>query len=78
MKNFIQRLKEPSTWAGFAALAVLCGLDPAKVAAAKQVAAAVAPFVDPGTVANVVTSVAAGLAVLLPESKKAGDDEAGE
>ena len=69
MNKMIARLKEPSTWAGFAALAVLCGLDPAKVAAVKAVAVAVAPFVDPGTAANVVTGVAAGLAMLLPESK---------
>jgi len=73
MNKLIQRLKEPSTWAGLAVLALSLGLDPNKVAVLGHVAAAVAPFVpvDGGVLAHVVTAVAAGAAVVLPESKAA-------
>lgn len=72
MKKFLQRLKEPSTWAGVAVLGAMFGLDPNKVAAVGQIATALAPFVpvDGGVLAQAVTAAAAGAAVLLPESKK--------
>jgi phage shock protein PspC (stress-responsive transcriptional regulator) len=55
MKNVLKRLKEPSTWAGFAGLAVLFGVDPVKA----------------NVLVQAVGAVAAGLAVLLPEVKHA-------
>lgn len=36
MKNVFNRLKEPSSWAGLAALAVLLGVDPVKANAVVQ------------------------------------------
>lgn len=51
MKKLFNRFKEPSTWAGLAALAVLFGVDPAKANAIAQAAGV----------------VAATAAVLLPE-----------
>lgn len=53
MKNVLKRLKEPSTWAGIAGLAVLFGVDPVKA----------------DIIVQAVGAVAAGLAVLLPETK---------
>jgi hypothetical protein len=80
MKNFVQRLKEPSTWAGLAALSVLFGADPHKVAALGQVATAIVPFVpvDGGVLAQAVGGIAAAAAVLLPESKPAPQAKAGQ
>jgi hypothetical protein len=71
MKTLIQRLKEPSTWAGVAVLAGLFGVDPNKVAAVGHVASAIAPFVpvDGGVLAQAVAGISAAVAVLLPESK---------
>ena len=55
MKNhLLQRFREPSTWAGLAALGLLCGIDPGKVDAVAQAGAA----------------IAAAAAVLLPERPK--------
>lgn len=57
MNNILKRLKEPSTWAGIAGLAVLFGVDPYKA----------------NVIVEAVGAVAAGLAVLLPEADpKAG------
>lgn len=53
MKKFVQRLKEPSTWAGMAALGVLLGGDPVKADAIQQAGVALAGL----------------LAVFLPEHK---------
>jgi hypothetical protein len=53
MNKYVQRLKEPSTWAGLAALGVLLGGDPVKADAVQQVGVALAGL----------------LAVFLPESK---------
>jgi hypothetical protein len=74
MTKFLQRIKEPSTWAGLAVIAGLFGLDPQKVAAVGHLAQAVVPFVpvDGGMLAQAVTAAAAGIAVLLPESKQGG------
>ena len=78
MKKLIQRLKEPSTWAGVAVLGALFGLDANKVAAVAQIAQAIAPFVqvDGGVLAQSVIGAAAGLAVVLPESKQAAKEGA--
>lgn len=40
--RFFQRIKEPSTWAGIAALGVLFGLPPGSVEAVSQVVGGVA------------------------------------
>lgn len=53
MNKFIKRIKEPSTWAGLAALGLILGADPVKVDAVQQAGVALAGLV----------------AVLLPESK---------
>jgi hypothetical protein len=73
MNKFVQRLKEPSTWAGLAILAVTLGLDPQKVAALGQVANAFVPLVpvDGGVLAHVITAVAASAAVFMPEKPAA-------
>ena len=42
MQNVLQRLKEPSTWAGLAVLGTLFGVPPGTVEAAAQVAGGVA------------------------------------
>lgn len=58
MKNVLKRLKEPSTWAGLAALSVLFGVDPVKADA----------------VAQGLGTLAALAAVVLPETLvKAGE-----
>lgn len=62
MKNVLKRLKEPSTWAGIAGLAVLFGVDPVKA----------------NIVVEAVAAVAAGLAVILPELKPQAEPQAGE
>ena len=49
--NFLNRLREPSTWAGFAGIAVSLGANPDKVSVVSQV----------------VGCVLASLAVFLPE-----------
>lgn len=71
--KFVQRLKEPSTWAGLAALGVLFGADPHKVAAVTQIAQAVVPFVpvDGGALAQAIVGLSGLAAVLLPEAKPA-------
>jgi hypothetical protein len=73
VNKIVQRLKEPSTWAGLAVLALSLGLDPNKVAALGHVVNAVAPFLptDGGVLAHAITAAAAGVAVVLPESKPA-------
>ena len=73
MNKFIQRLKEPSTWAGLAILAITFGVDPNKVAALGQVASALVPLVpvDGGILAHAITAAAASAAVLLPETPRA-------
>lgn len=62
MKNVLKRLKEPSTWAGIAGLAVLFGVDPIKA----------------NIVVEAVAAVAAGLAVILPELKPQAEPQASE
>lgn len=76
--NIVQRIKEPSTWAGLGILALSLGLDPKIVAALGHVASALVPFVpvDGGVLAHMVTAVAAGTAVILPESKPAAGEGA--
>jgi len=71
MSKLIQRLKEPSTWAGVAAISVLFGLDPNKVAAVTQIAQAVAPFVpvDGGVLAHTIVGLSSLAAIFLPEQK---------
>jgi len=73
MNKFVQRLKEPSTWAGLAVLAMTFGLDPQKVAALGQVANALVPLVpvDGGVLAHMVTAAAASAAVFIPEKPRA-------
>lgn len=73
MKQFVQRLREPSTWAGLGILAVLFGIDPNKVAAVHQVAAVLAPFVpvDGGVLAQTIIAAAGVAAVALPEKQGA-------
>jgi len=61
MKKIINRLKEPSTWAGIAGLAVLFGVDPIKA----------------NVLVEAVAAVAAGLAVLLPEIAPQAEPKAG-
>lgn len=51
MKNILNRLKERSTWAGLAALAVLFGVDAVKA----------------NMVAEAVTGLLAAAAVVLPD-----------
>jgi hypothetical protein len=72
MKGFTQRLKEPSTWAGFAVLGAMFGLDPHVVAAVGQVAGAIAPFVpvDGGALAQAVIGASALAAIALPEKAR--------
>lgn len=43
--NLLKRIKEPSTWAGIAALGVLFGLPPGTVEAVSQVVGGVAALV---------------------------------
>jgi len=73
MNKLIQRLKEPSTWAGIAVMALSMGLDPNKVAVVGHLAAALAQFVpvDGGVLAQAIIGAAGGLAVVLPASKPA-------
>lgn len=54
MNKFLTRIKEPSTWAGLAALGMLLGADPVKVDAVHQAGIALAGLA----------------AVFLPETKK--------
>jgi hypothetical protein len=71
MKRILNRLKEPSTWAGFAALAVMFGVPPAAARVALDVVNVVAGS-DVSTVAGIVQAVVATCAagaVLLPEKK---------
>lgn len=67
MKN---RLKEPSTWAGFAALAVLFGV-PAQAADAvlSVVNSVVATGAGPHDIGTVVGAVCGLVAVFVPEKK---------
>ncbi len=53
--NFLKRLREPSTWAGIAALGLIFGLPPGTVEAAGQI----------------IGGVAALGAIFLPEAAKA-------
>jgi hypothetical protein len=55
MKFFLQRLTEPSTWAGLAALGAIFGIDPAKVQ----------------TIGGAAVAVAGAAAVFMPEKKVA-------
>lgn len=55
MKSVFKRLKEPSTWAGIAGLAVLFGVDPEKA----------------NLIVQAIGGVAAALAVIIPEKKAA-------
>jgi hypothetical protein len=72
-KNIINRLKEPSTWAGLAVLALSFGLGADKVAALGHIVSAIAPFVpvDGGVLAQTIIAAAGGVAVVLPETKPA-------
>ena len=51
MKYFFERLKEPSTWAGLAAIGSMFGVDPNSVQ----------------TVGGAAVAVAAALAIFVPE-----------
>jgi hypothetical protein len=53
MKRFVERLREPSTWAGLAALGVMLGGDPVKADLVQHAGVALAGL----------------LAVFLPETK---------
>lgn len=80
MKSFVQRLSEPSTWAGLAVLGALFGINAHTVATVGQVAGALVPAVPAdggGYLGHIITAVAAGLAVLLPESQAAAPAAAG-
>lgn len=55
LKNILSRLREPSTWAGFAALGLVFGLPPGTVE----------------LVGQIVGGVAGLAAILLPEHAKA-------
>jgi hypothetical protein len=70
--KLIQRLKEPSTWAGVSILGMLLGLHPDKLAAVAQVAQVVAPFLpaDGGVIAQTIiglSGLSAGAAVVMAE-----------
>lgn len=70
--KLVQRLKEPSTWAGVSILGMLLGLHPDKLAAVAAVAQAVAPFLpaDGGVIAQTViglSGLGAGAAIVLAE-----------
>lgn len=80
MNKFVQRLKEPSTWAGLAILAITFGIDPNKVTALHQVAVALAPLVplDGGTLAQTILAAAGTAAVVLPEKQRASAPAAAE
>lgn len=54
MKYFLNRFKEPSSWAGFAMLATMCGV-PANTAQ---------------TLIQAVAAVAAAVAIFVPEQAK--------
>jgi hypothetical protein len=55
LKQIWKRVKEPSSWAGAAALAVLVGVDPSKINEA----------------VHVLGAVAGAVAILLPEKARA-------
>lgn len=71
MNAFVQRLKEPSTWAGLAVMALSFGLGADKLSALGHIVSAIAPFVpvDGGVLAHAIIAASAGVAVVLPESK---------
>lgn len=71
MRKIINRLKEPSTWAGFAALAVMFGVPTATANAVLGVVNAVAGAsgVTPVDIGHVVGAVCAAAAVFIPERK---------
>jgi len=60
LATILKRVKEPSTWAGLAALGLILGADPVKVDALQQAGVAVAGLV----------------AIFLPESKPAQQEGA--
>jgi hypothetical protein len=74
-KVILQRLKEPSTWAGLGMLAMLLGVDPHKVGMVAQAANAILPLlpVDASTLAQIITGVAGLAAVALPERTHTGN-----
>jgi len=79
--KLIQRLKEPSTWAGVSILSLLLGLHPDKLSAIAQVAQAVAPFLpaDGGVIAQTITGLAglgAGAAIVLAEKPAKQENDA--
>jgi len=55
MKKVFKRLKEPSTWAGLAAIAILFGIEPEKA----------------NNIAQALGVVAGAVAVILPEKVQA-------
>jgi hypothetical protein len=71
VKALIKRIKEPSTWAGLAALATLFGAPTAAVDAVLAVVNTVAGagVATPSGVVQTVGAVCALAAVLLPERK---------
>jgi hypothetical protein len=71
MRKIINRLKEPSTWAGFAALAVMFGVPPVAAEAVLGAANAIAGTAasDPHGVTMAVSAVFSALAIFLPEKK---------
>lgn len=74
MKAILNRLKEPSTWAGFAALGTLFGVKPELISAVGDAAIAlftVGAAPNPATIVGAVTAVCSAAAVLIPEHKPA-------
>jgi hypothetical protein len=60
LKTIFNRLKEPSTWAGLAGLAILFGVDPVKINA----------------ITTAAVAVGSSAAIFLPESKPAAKEGA--
>jgi uncharacterized membrane protein YuzA (DUF378 family) len=72
MKVILNRLKEPSTWAGFAALATLFGVSPVVSNAVLHIVGAVsdgASIGGPAGVVQAIVGICAAAAVLIPERK---------
>jgi hypothetical protein len=71
MQRIMKRLKEPSTWAGFAALAMIFGVPAGVAQAGLDIVSAVAGAqgFTPSAVGSVAAAVCAAVAVLAPEKK---------
>lgn len=74
MKSFINRLKEPSTWAGLAVLASIFGAKPEVINAVMGIVGAVTDGTTTGGAAGAlqaITGACAAIAVVVPEKKPA-------